>query len=210
MYVTKVKALAIEALHAAFDAEYPVLEWRGLHASLEYPIQSVDLPEVWVRYTDTGPVQQSGVAHVENRHPETGERVKEMTRYRFQGSWEFIVVAMTSLERDRLYDELVATIAWSGFDTKRGRFRQHLIGNDWIDLTIRTDQIESTGESAAPGTPWGTDEVLYERTLNIDLIGDFIPDPETGELVLLSKIIYTPTADISPLEDEKAGFDVWH
>ena len=34
MYITRVKALAIEALHAAFDAQYPVAEFRGLHCSL--------------------------------------------------------------------------------------------------------------------------------------------------------------------------------
>jgi hypothetical protein len=211
MYITRVKTLGIEALHAAFDDQYPVTEFRGLHASLEYPVKAVQLPEVWVRYSDTGPLRQSGVAHVEDVHPVSGGRITPYTRWRFEGSWEFVIVALTSVERDRVYDELIATIAWSGFDTLRGRFRKYLEGNDLIDLTLRTDEIESTGESAEPGTPWGTDEVLYERTLNVDLIGDFVPDPETGAIVPLSKIEVTPTADLA-LDDEARGegFDAWH
>jgi hypothetical protein len=211
MYVTRVKALGIEALHAAFDAQYPVQEFRGLHCSLEYPIKKVDLPEVWVRYSDTGPLRQSGVAHVEDVHPVSGGRVPPYTRFRFQGSWEFIVVALSSVERDRLYDELIATIAWSGFDSLRGRFRKYLESNDLIDLTLRTDEIESTGENAEPGTPWGTDEVIYERTLTVDMIGDFVPDPETGVIVPLSKIQIVPTADLTlDSEARGEGYDAWH
>lgn len=212
MYITRVKALGIEALQAAFDNQYPVAEFRGLRASLEYPVQSVDLPQVWVRYSDTNPLRQSGVAHVEDVHPVSGGRVPPYTRWRFEGSWEFVVVALSSVERDRLYDELIATIAWSGFDTVRGRFRSYLEHNDLIDLTLRTDEIESTGESAEPGTPWGTDEVLYERTLNVDMIGDFVPDPQTGVIVPLSKIQVVPTVDLT-LDNEargEDGFGGWH
>ncbi|MEU6362283.1 hypothetical protein [Streptomyces albidoflavus] len=211
MYVTRVKTLAVEAVHAAFDDQYPVAEFRGLHCSLEYPVRAVQLPEVWVRYTDSAPLRQSGVAHVEDLSPTTGARVSPYTRWRFEGSWEFIVVALSSVERDRVYDELVATIAWSGYDSLRGRFRRYVERNDLIDMTIRTDEIESTGESAEPGTPWGTDEVLYERTLNIDLIGDFVPDPETGLIVPLSKIQVVPTVDLA-LDDAARGegFEAWH
>ncbi|MFD7835599.1 hypothetical protein [Streptomyces sp. NPDC059761] len=211
MYLTRVKTLAIEAVHAAFDDEYPVPEFRGLHCSLEYPVKAVQLPEVWVRYSDTGPLRQSGVAHVEDSHPVNGSRISPFTRWRFEGSWEFVIVALSSVERDRVYDELVATIAWSGYDSLRGRFRQYIESNDLLDLTLRTDEIESTGESAEPGTPWGTDEVIYERTLNIDMVGDFVPNPETGLIVPLSKIQVVPTADLA-LDDEARGegFDSWH
>jgi hypothetical protein len=209
MYITRVKTLGIEALQAAFDDQYPVTEFRGLHCSLEYPIEKSSFPEVWVRYSDTGPLRRAGVSHVEDTDG-NDSRVAPYTRFRFSGSWEFVVVALSSVERDRVYDELVGTIAWSGFDTLRGRFQSYLATNDLIDLTVRTDEIESTGESAEPGTPWGTDEVVYERTLAIDLIGDFTPDPETGIIVPLSKIVVTPTADLTLDDLSDSGFDSWH
>lgn len=210
MYITPVKTLGIEALQAVFDDQYPVAEFRGLHASLEYPIKTIDLPEIWVRYSDTEPLQQSGVAHIEDVDYDTDTRVQPYTRWHFQGSWEFVVVAMSSLERDRVYDELVSVIAFSQQGGLRGRFRHYIEVNDLIDLTVRTDQIESTGESAEPGTPWGTDEVLYERTLNIDMVGDFSTDPETGAIVPLSRIDIIATVDPTPDEAHGDGFGVWH
>ncbi|MFF7198179.1 hypothetical protein ACFZAM_31285 [Streptomyces sp. NPDC008079] len=208
--MTKVKTLGIEALRATFDDQYPVAEFRGLHASLEYPVKSIDLPEVWVRYTDTEPLQQSGVAHIEDVAPGLDVRVAPYTRWRFKGAWEFIVVALSSYERDRVYDELIRVIAFSQQGGLLGRFRSYIEHNDLIDLTARVDEIESTGESAEPGTPWGTDEVVYERTLNIDLIGDFCPDPETGNLVPLSRIDVIPTPQLGLGAESSDGFNDWH
>lgn len=209
MYITHVKTLGIEALQAVFDDQYPVAEFRGLRASIEYPLRGVDLPEVWVRYSDTVPLRQSGIAHVEDVDHTNDARVNPYTRWRFEGSWEFVVVAASSLERDRVYDELISVIAFSQVDSLRGRFRQYINANTLIDLTVRTDEIESTGESAEPGTPWGTDEVMYERTLALDLVGDFASDPETGVIVPLTAIQVVPTVDMTPADGE-AGFGVWH
>lgn len=208
-YVTRVKTLPIEGLQATFDDQYPVAEFRGLHTSLEYPVKAVDLPEVWVRYNDSV-LRQSGLAHVENVNS-AGSLVAPFTRWKFEGTWEFVVVALSSQERDRIYDELVAMFAWARMDPLRGRFWQYIQNNDLIDLTVKLDEIESTGEDAQPGTPWGTDEVVYERTLNIDVIGDFVPDPTTNTLVPLSQIVVTPTEDLT-LDDAARGdgFSVWH
>lgn len=207
MYITPVKALGVEALQHVFDDQYPIPEFRGLHASTEYPLRSMDLPEVWVRYSDTEPLRRSGVDHIEDKNPVTGVTVNPFTRWRFQGSWEFVVVALSSLERDRLYDELVSVIAFATVDSLRGRFKGYVESNDLLDVTINTDSIDSTGESAEPGTPWGTDEVVYERTLAIDMVGDFASDPATGIIVPLSAINVIPTADVSPVD---AGFGDWH
>lgn len=211
MYVTYVKTLGIEALKTVFDAQYPIAEFRGQHCSLEYPVEATSFPEIWLRYTDTGSLRQSGVAHVEDADPVNGARVAPYTRWRFEGTFEFVVVALSSLERDRLYDELVATVAWSQTDSLRGRFRRYVEDNEFVACNVKWDEIESTGEDASPGTPWGTDEIVYERTLNLDLFGEFVPDPVTGTLIPLSKVLVTPTADTS-LDDAARGegFDVWH
>lgn len=210
MYVTRVKTLGVEGLRAVFDNLYPVAEFRGQHCSLEYPVEATSFPEIWVRYVDTAPMRQSGVGHLEDRDPDD-HRVAQYTRFRFEGTWEFVVVALSSLERDRLYDELVGIMAWSQTDSLRGRYRKFIEDNEFIACNVRYDEIEGTGEDAVPGTPWGTDEVVYERTLNVDLFGEFVPDPETGTLLPLSKIVVTPTVDTT-LDDlaRGEGFDSWH
>lgn len=210
MYITAVKALGIEALQTVFDEQYPVAEFRGLHSSLEYPLKSVDLPEVWVRYTDSAPLRRSGVSHIEDIDLSTNTRVNPYTRWRFQGSWEFVVVALSSLERDRVYDELISVVAFAQVDSLRGRFRAYVEGNNLLDVTLNTDEIETNGEDAQPGTPWGTDEVVYERTLAIDMVGDFASDPQTGILVPLSQINVIGTVDLSLDQAAQAGFEDWH
>lgn len=207
MYVTPLKTLFVESMHTVFDDQYPKPEFRGTHCSLEFPVESSAYPEIWVTYSDTDRVRRAGVRHQEMVDPVSGLPVAPFTRWVFQGTMSFTVVALSSLERDRLFDELLSVIAFSEEDPLLGRFRAAIETNDLIAVTAQWDEVESVGEDAAPGTQWGTDEVVYERSLNLDLRGEFVPDPATGTLLPLSKITVTPTADPTMTA---AGFDVWH
>jgi hypothetical protein len=128
-------------------------------------------------------------------------------------------VAMTSLERDRLYDELVRVVAFSNEDGIVGRFKNTIASNDLIAATLNTDKIEGRGNGAAPGTPWGTDEIMYEKSLNLEIIGEFVPDPAAGTLINLSKIVMIPVEELpgeltyTPVDgvDLTGGqFSEWH
>lgn len=192
MYITALKTLLVESLKLTFDNLYPEPEFRGTHVDLEYPVDAQKYPSIWVDYDDTQPLLRAGVGHLETAHPVTGVTVAPFTRWRFQGYVSLTMVAMTSLERDRLFDEVVRVIAFSNEDTVVGRFKNRIASNDLIAATLQTDKIEARGSAAAPGTPWGTDELMYERTLNLEIIGEFVPDPGAGTLVNLSKIVTIP------------------
>lgn len=187
-YITPTKTMLVEAVQAAFDDVYPVAQFRGVRVSIEYPADKQAWPGVWIDYEDTADLQVAGVSHVEHTDPVTGFTVGPFTRWRFTGSASFTVVALTSLERDRLYDELVATIAFGRFDEIRGRFRAFIESNPLVIADINYDQVGSGGAAASPGTPWGTDEIVYERTFTLELIGEFVPDPAVSTLVPLSRI----------------------
>jgi hypothetical protein len=105
-------------------------------------------------------------------------------------------VAMTSLERDRVYDELVRVVAFSNEDGIVGRFKNTIASNDLIAANLNVDKIDAQGNAAAPGTPWGTDEMMYEKSLNLEIIGEFVPDAATGTLINLSSIIVLPTEEL--------------
>lgn len=221
MYVVPMKTLIVEALTGTFDGQYPVPEFRELHVGLEYPIDEQQYPSVWVDFEETQPLLKAGIAHQELVSPTDGTTpVAPFTRWRFQGYVSMTAVAMTSLERDRVYDELVRVVAFSGEDGLLGRFKDTIASNDLIGATLNTDKIEARGNAAAPGTPWGTDEIMYEKSLNLEIVGEFVPDPATGTLVNLSsiKIIaneelpgqldYTPLVEIGDFTDP--GFSDWH
>lgn len=189
MYITPLKTILVEALKGTFDTAYPVTEFRKIHVDPDYPVEEQDYPAIWVDYDDTQPLLKAGIAHREDAHPVTGTEVSPFTRWRFQGYISLTVIAMNALERDRLFDEMVRVVAFGEEDSVVGRFRYYISNNDLIAANLQTDKIEIRGNAAAPGTPWGTDEMMYERSLNLEIIGEFVPDPGTGVLVNLSKII---------------------
>jgi hypothetical protein len=184
---------------------------------MEYPVDAQNYPSLWVDYDDTQPIVKAGVAHVEIADPNTGVTVAPFTRWRFQGYVSITAVALTSLERDELFDEVVRVVAFGNEDTVVGRFKDAILTNDLIAATLNTDRIEARGSAAAPGTPWGTDELMYERSLNLELVGEFVPDPGSGTLVALSKIILQPTVILPGSSDDPfvedssgGGFGDWH
>lgn len=214
MYITPVKTILTEALKQTFDVSYPEPDFRNVHIDIEYPIDQQDYPSIWIDYEDTQDLVKAGIAHVETVDPVTNAARPPFSRMRFQGYISITVVAMTSLERDRLFDEVVRVVAFGNEDATLGRFRAYINNNDLIAFNINTDKVQPRGAAAAPGTPWSTDELMYERTLNLEMIGEFIPDAATGTLLNISKIVLIPTEDVTgdlgdpPLYSTEIG--VWH
>jgi hypothetical protein len=217
MYIAPLKTLLVEAIQGTFDSVYPVAKFRNVHASLEYPVDSQDYPSLWVDYDDTQPLMRAGVAHLEDVSPINGTTVAPFTRWRFQGYVSVTAVALTSLERDELFDEVVRVVAFGNEDSVIGRFKDRIANNDLIAANLQTDKIDVRGSAAAPGTPWGTDELMYERSLNLEIIGEFVPDPSTGTLIPLSRIEiiadqYLPGQPNSPFAEDAIGgtSSDWH
>lgn len=197
MYITPLKTILVQALNLTFDTSYPVAEFRGLHCGMEYPVDVQDYPSVWVDYDDTSALVKAGIRHEEDVDPETNAAVAPFTRWRFQGVISLTVVALTSLERDRIFDQVVGMVAFALEDTPRGRFQAYIADNDLIAANLQTDKVTPRGAQAAPGTPWSTDELIYERTLDIEVIGEFYPDLGAETLVPLSKIQVSMSSDLS-------------
>lgn len=218
-YLVHLKTMFVDGLKQTFDKTYPAADWRDIHVSIEYPIREMDYPGIWVDYDDTDPLQISGVDHTEFILDDQGRPVP-VSRWKFAGYISMTVTALTSLERDRLYDELVSVIAFGrNPETPRGRFRAYVDTNDFIATTMQYDQIQPRGNVSAPGTPWGTDEMIYERTINLEIIGEFVPtldDTEPGLLRLSEIIVHqdvdlTPETPFEPVDEPGAdGTKAWH
>jgi hypothetical protein len=214
MYIAPLKTVLVEALKATFDMSYPEPDFRNVHIDIEYPIDPQEYPSVWVDYDDTQDLVRAGICHLEYVDPVTDTARAAFTRWRFTGYISITVVAMTSLERDRLFDEIVRVVAFGNEDVVIGRFKRYIEANDLIAANMNTDKVQPRGAAAAPGTPWSTDELMYERTLNLEIIGEFIPNATTGTLIPLSKILLIPIEDVTgdlgdpPLRNQELG--TWH
>ena len=192
--------MLVHAWRTTFDELYPVAAFRGLHVDIEYPVEPQQYPGIWVDFDDTAPLQIVGVDHSEVVITGTApnQTINRYRRWKFGGYASFTAAAMTSLERDSLYDEMVRVLAFGGQAESTERFREFVEDNPLIGANFDFDQIEVKGNAAIPGTPWGTDEIIYERTLSVEVIGEFVSDAETGLLVPLSSILFDTPEVILP------------
>lgn len=197
MYVSPLKTIIVEALRKTFDDHYPNEYFQNVNVELDYPVENQGYPAIFVAYEDTAPLKRAGISYVE-RKDLSGNNVAPFARWRFEGTISITVVSIaTALERDELYDEVVGVVAFGREDPNLiGRFHTYIDSNDLIAAILQTDMMTPRGSSAAPGTPWGTDAMMFERTLDFQIIGEFIPDIPNHQIVNLSKIIITPIADI--------------
>jgi len=217
MYLAPLKTMLSESLRNTFNANYPIVDFRNTHCSIEYPIDSQNYPGIWVDYEDTDALQIAGIDHKESNEPDDDDLVNRYTRWKFSGYASYTVVALTSLERDRLFDELIRVIAFGREATETRAFRDTIENNELIAANFDFDKIQPRGNAAAPGTPWGTDEIIYERTLNMEVIGEFVSDAITGLLVPLSAIVISEMTPVLPSDEygepDSSGDDSatnWH
>jgi hypothetical protein len=157
---------------------------------MEYPMVPEKYPGIWVQFSFTE-MQNSGVGmellykHVLDEATETEpediawEPIRE---FYFKGRATLTVVALTSLERDRIADGVISMLMFSRVpetvltkaseDTKQ--FRQ-LIGalaaNPYISMTLNHDVLLPGGQAMTTGVPWQADLPSYEDTYSFDLEG---------------------------------------
>jgi hypothetical protein len=211
VYLVPLKTAVVKALRATFVPTYPNELFTHVNVSVEYPKEQTDYPGLWVNYEDNDELSIAGINHKEWAEVSPGVFV-EVRRWTFGGTITVTVAALSSLERDGLYDEMVRVFAFGQENVHLRYFRDMVETNPYIGMNINFDKLQPSGDQASQGTPWQTEEWIYEKSLSFDVIGEFVGDPSTGELVALSAItleitpLSTPT---SPGPDDITGTGGW-
>ena len=154
-----------------------------------------------------GSLQVAGVGHIEYADPSAEGNTRRISRWRFQGEASFTVVAMSSLERDRLHDEMIRVMAFGQEQSSTSEFRAYIESNEFLAVNFDFDEIDTRGFAATMGTPWQTDEMIYEAEIAMECFGEFIADDQTGTLIPLSAIDFIPLAplDADPTQNDAGG-----
>lgn len=194
MYMQPLKTAIVEGLRLVYDSEYPVNELQGIRISIEFPKSTTDIPSFWINYEDTGSLQVAGIGH-EELVINPDDSFARQTRWRFSGIITITAMALTSRERDRLYDELIRIFAFGRYTSPTNQFRAHIENNDLIAMNINFDEIRPSGDNAGMGTPWETQEMIYEKSVSLDVLGEFVGDPLTQQIVPLGEVRTYPYAD---------------
>lgn len=188
MFIGNLKTALVESLRATFVEAYPEHDFRNIDVSIEYPMEEKNYPGVWVDFTPTQPIQSAGINHVEWIRIEGEDSPRKTTVFRYGGTILFTCVALTSLERDRLVDEMSKILAFGLLNPERAIFRNKLIANDMIAVDPQWDKFGINGKAESQGTPWGTNEVVYEQTVSMDCTGLFRTDLQEVVMVPLTGI----------------------
>lgn len=167
-----------------------VVNGSDVTVDMEYPIQKENYPGIWVQFSFSE-IVQAGIGHeplVRSVLAEATEDTPEVVNWepvrevQFKGRVTLTIVALTSLERDRLADAVITMLAFSrppnavltnpSEDTRQ--FRQliaSLAGNPHVSLTINHDAIVPGGQAMTTGVPWDEEIPGYEDTYSFDILG---------------------------------------
>lgn len=193
MFLDSLKTVLTQAMVLTFNETYPVEEYQGLYFSIEYPVDRAAYPGVWVDFDPSDQLVNVGIGHAE--YEEVDGAFNKYNRWEFRGHATYTIVALSSLERDRIFDELVRVIAFGLLEPQRSVFRQTIDSNQFIAAIMNYDNIEVGGSSANPGTPWDSSEIIYEITLSMGCRGEFVSDPATNTLIPISAFVIEPTVE---------------
>jgi hypothetical protein len=195
MFLTALKTLLVTALNSTFDNSYPVAEWRGLYSSIEYPIKRGGYPSIWVDFEPVDDIRINGIGDIFTSGPDTEGNFSQYLKWLYQGHATFTIVAMSSYERDRLFDQLVSVIAFGRMNPQRSVFRNTIVDNEFIAAQFDWDSMAVRGFGQNPGTPWGSDEIIYEVTISMDMEGEFNSNISSTALIPLEKITIAATPE---------------
>ena len=197
-YLRAIKTTAVQAVRQGFEAFYPEPDEGGgsreLFVSIEYPVEEANYPAIWVDY------EGSELRTVGIDHTEQDASGNTFTRWRFAGHVVFTIVALSSNERDMIYDQLVGVTAFAAQSDFPGQFRQVVENNPLVAVEWSFDSLEDRPPAAAPGTPWATMDIVYERGFSVQVLGEFLSDPNTFELVNLEEIQVTAIDQAFPAQ----------
>jgi hypothetical protein len=186
-YLRTIKTTAVQAIEQSFTSRYPAPDAGGgtsrqPFVSVEYPVEQAHYPAIWVDY-EGAELRTVGIAYTQS-----DTQGNSYARWRFAGHVVFTIVAMSSNERDMIYDQLISMTAFAAQSSYPSTFRSVTENAPLVASVWSFDTVEDRPSAAAPGTPWGTTEVIYERGFAVQVLGEFVTDPYTTALVELSEI----------------------
>ena len=167
-----------------------------LHVDMEYPVAETSYPGIWVQFS-TQKLEPSGIGHQTEAVDDDGNVTGLIRQWYYEGRVSLLVVALTSLERDRIADSILTEFAFQGAEEIRGvdspsRFREMIESYPYVSIMVNSDSLTPGGQSVTVGTPWGPDILVYEDSYSFNIIGEFQQVRDVAGAVVLRRIDVYP------------------
>lgn len=224
-YKTYTKTALVEALRRVF-ANHPDSRIAttsdsqgvitgGTKITIEYPTSEAAYPTIIVRFYERQ-VRNAGVGHIE--YILNSQNFADTYRhYLYDGTIEFAIQALSSLDRDLISDSLVQTLTMGDLLPYTQSFRDRIYyPNDPFAasnfININTDTIQGFGETQTP-QPWLTEnELVYQTSYRVGIYGEFysLPPALQGAPGLVEHVKLFPYIEgIDPLPTGASDPSVW-
>jgi hypothetical protein len=186
---------------------------QEFYISIEYPTATEQYPGIWVQFS-IDKLQRAGLGM------ETWTKVNDewgaIQEWCFDGRIIITIAALTSKDRDRLSDTVLAQLAFSRppdlslrDPSKDALEFRGLIAtieaNPYVFMTVNNDIISPGGQTTSNGTPWSENILLYEDSYSLACTGQFNMRFAHDGVYSLAEIRPNPTM----LSDTEIDPSVW-
>jgi hypothetical protein len=199
--IVAVKTGVTEAFQAALQGSSLGVSDQAAYVGMEYPMEPLQYPGVWVRFA-VSKLNRMGIGHevtvqTSEGPPPTWAFVQE---WEFEGTVTLTVLATKSLDRDRLVDSIIGTLAFARppdqvlmMPEANTLYEKSLITvldeNPYVALTLQLDTLIPGGPEETPGTPWSDDLMTYQDSWSFNVVGNFNLQFNNDGIYTLSEIV---------------------
>ena len=214
-YKTTINRTVVTALRSAFTDAYPEQDFQNLNVAVDYPLTEIEYPAIICRYQEYT-IPNAGVGHREY-FPDPYGNLREWNHRRYEGSMEFSIYALSTLDRDVLSDALIEIISFGTLNDLLNNFFITVYGAIGVNvgtlgllhqISLNTDRITAMGESNSIA-PWEPEDVLvYTNGYMVQCNGGFYNTPQTNApLGLIQNVIMEPyiEGDDPPTDDDPSN-----
>jgi hypothetical protein len=205
VFISATKMACVTALLSLFEETSDSISPRSI--TVEYPDEELQWPSIFVRFNPQGTVRWTGLNPDEYVTEEGDARWTQLRHGYFEGSYALTILALSSAERDRLYDKLIEVILMGELTEITDTFRQTLMTDNLIGITINPSQVILQGQSESVGVPWDGDSLAYEATLGFNVVGEFYTDIHAQQLISLSdvQVFFTDPSEVDTTDTDGHG-----
>jgi hypothetical protein len=179
------------ALRKTFDSDYPNLDFRVVYTGPEFQMEAQKYPAIYVAYQESQ-IRNAGLGHrIQAIDTEGMDRLLKQAIA--LGAIQFTAVALTPLERDALMDALSDILLFSkGGSAAKSTFWKEINDEDYLWLTLSTENIQPGGVSTMPA-PWQSEnDILFSGSYAVNTEAEFFSDFDTSDFVPINKVAVFP------------------
>jgi hypothetical protein len=167
-------------LQTRYDANHNVI--GGTNITVEYPFEEKSYPCVIVKFSERA-VQMAGVGHIEYIQDPNGVTFQPYRHIYYSGTAEFVVMGLTSTDRDLVTDSLVQILLTPEMANYTNYYFNQIFNTEGDVanlnyLNLDKDTITGIGETVGP-VPWNSENRLqYQAGYRTKIFGEFYSLPQ--------------------------------